>query len=97
MKGIIRGGLDHSCHLFDPKADLFAGKAKTRHCYGYLGMLKRTGVHALGTQATRDIISGKLNWGRVSTKEVFHSLREFSEFHAGKAGLDLTQIGKGTP
>lgn len=93
MKGVMAGGLDHSCHLSDRKADLVAGesrsKGRKRHCIGYLAMMKVSGSQAIGSRALRALATGELDWDKIPTRGVFTSMAAAIRFHAKACGIDL--------
>lgn len=97
IKGMMSGGLDHSCHLTDRKADKVEGDRPTkkkRHCIGYLGMMKRSGWHAIGRKAVMAMASGEIDWDKIPTKGVFASPTECIVFHGTAIGMKFDDRGR---
>jgi hypothetical protein len=93
MKGFISGQLDHSCHLTDPKADLFAGAKKKRQCIGFLGMMKRYRGTTISIAALRAMGRGEIDWEKIPTKGVFASPQDCVRWHAKAIKLELGENG----
>lgn len=98
MKGITHGNFDHTCHMTDSNADLYAGIEDTEHCVGFLGMIKKQKRRLVfSKRAFIDCTKGKFSWNDISTEEVFDDWWELIKFHANASKIDLSQIERMRP
>lgn len=93
MTGFLKGSMDHTCHMTDPKADLYSGRKRPRPCIGFLGMMKRHNGGCISPRAIRAMEKGELDWAKIPTRGVFASPRDCVRFHGEANGMRFDKNG----